>query len=87
MSEENKKKDELKKKVVKKAKVKPARQEWKPHWSIQILQNIWMVFFTAVKIAVGAAATVAIICVLCPMESMHPMALLCPFGKRICAGG
>ncbi len=64
MSEENKKKDDIKK-VVKKKKPKPVRQEWKPHWSIQILQSVWLAVFTVAKIAVGAAATVAIICVLC----------------------
>ena len=65
MSEENKKKDEQAKKVVKKKKTKAAHQEWKPHWTVQMLQAVWMVVFTGIKIVAGAAATVAIICMLC----------------------
>lgn len=49
----------------KKRKTKPARQEWKPHWILVLLHRLWMILFGAFKIAVGAAATVAIICVVC----------------------
>lgn len=41
------------------------RQEWKPHWTLRLLYRIWMVVFSAVKIAVGAAATVLIIGIVC----------------------
>ena len=54
-------------KKVKKKKVQPPRQEWAPHWSLQILSSAWMALFTVVKIALGAAATVAIICIMCLM--------------------
>lgn len=49
----------------KRRKPKPARQEWKPHWVLVLLQRLWMIVFGAVKIAVGAAATVLIILVVC----------------------
>ena len=58
-------KDDNKEKKVKKKKVQPARQEWEPHWSLRMLKSVWMALFTAVKIAFGAAATVAIICIMC----------------------
>ena len=41
------------------------RQEWKPHWSLNILHKLWMLLFTLFKIAVGAAATVVLIVVVC----------------------
>ena len=44
---------------------KEPRQDWKPHWSITVLHQLWMVVFTAFKIAVGAAATVLMILVIC----------------------
>ena len=44
---------------------KEPRQDWKPHWTITLLHQIWMVVFTAFKIAVGAAATVVMILVIC----------------------
>lgn len=40
-------------------------QRWNPPIWLKILQKIWMVFFTAFKIVVGAAATVALIGVVC----------------------
>ena len=46
-------------------KDKPARQDWKPHWSLGMLYKIWMVVFCAGKILLGAAATVLLICVVC----------------------
>ena len=47
----------------KKEKIK--RQDWKPHWSLEILYRIWKVVFAAFKIALGAAATVVIIFAIC----------------------
>ncbi len=41
------------------------RQEWKAHWAIRLAYKIWQVLFTAFKIALGAAATVALIVVVC----------------------
>lgn len=49
----------------KKRKQKPQRQQWKPHWTLSLLHKLWMAAFALVKIALGAAATVAIICVVC----------------------
>ncbi len=49
----------------KKKKSKPIRQDWKPHWSLNLLYRIWMVVFSAFKVAVGAAVTVLLIGVVC----------------------
>jgi len=46
-------------------KKKAPRQSWKPHWSLRILKNLWLLLFSIVKIALGAAATVAIIVGIC----------------------
>ena len=46
-------------------KKKAPRQEWKPHWTLMLLQKLWMLVFTCFKIAVGAAATVLMIVVVC----------------------
>lgn len=46
-------------------KKKPVRQEWKPHWALALLQKLWMLTFAVFKIALGAATTVGIICVIC----------------------
>lgn len=48
-----------------KKKKNTPRQEWKLHWSLELLRKIWMVLFTAFKVAVGAAATVLLIVVVC----------------------
>lgn len=45
----------------------PPRQEWKPHWILRLAHTAWMTVFTCAKIAVGAAATVAFIGLLCGM--------------------
>ena len=47
-----------------KRKRKP-RQEWNPHWSLKILYGLWSLALAAVKIAISAAATVALISVVC----------------------
>lgn len=43
------------------------RQEWNPPWIVKLLYHAWMIVFGAFKIALGAAATVAIICGICLM--------------------
>ncbi len=52
MNEENKKEEIV-------------RQDWKPHWSIDTLYKIWRVIYGGIKIAIGAAATVLLILVVC----------------------
>ncbi len=54
MSQDKKKKDP-----------KPQRQDWKPHWALKLLYQVWMVVFTLGKVALGAAATVFVICGIC----------------------
>ena len=46
-------------------KKKAPHQSWKPHWTLRFLKSLWMLAFSAVKIALGAAATVAIILGVC----------------------
>jgi len=41
------------------------RQDWKPHWLLELLYQLWMIVFSAAKIAAGAVATVLLICVIC----------------------
>ena len=41
------------------------RQEWNPHWSLKLLYGLWSAVLAIVKIALGAAATVLLICVVC----------------------
>ncbi len=41
------------------------RQDWKLHWSMDILYKVWLGVFAAIKIALGAAATVLLICFVC----------------------
>ncbi len=51
-----------------KDKEKKPRQSWTPHWSLSTLYKVWMVIFTAFKIALGAAATVLLIVVICGLS-------------------
>ena len=51
-------------KFFKRRKEKP-RQEWNPHWILKLLYGLWCACSGAVKIALGAAATVLLICVVC----------------------
>ena len=44
---------------------RPERQDWKPNPILRVLYRVWMLVFGAAKIAVGAVATVLIICVIC----------------------
>ena len=48
-----------------KKRKKAPRQEWKPHWSLSALYHIWQAVFGVVKIALGAVATVGLICGVC----------------------
>ena len=43
---------------------KKIRQEWNPHWSVKIIYTAGSTLFSAAKIAVGAAATVLLICLI-----------------------
>ena len=46
-------------------KRKPQRQKWKPNILVRLWQLLWCTASSAVKIAVGAVATVALIVILC----------------------
>ena len=41
------------------------KQEWNPHWSVKVLYGLWKALTGVVKIALGAVATVLLICVVC----------------------
>lgn len=41
------------------------RQDWQPHWVLNLLYKIWMGVFAGIKVAIGAVATVLLICVVC----------------------
>ena len=41
------------------------RQKWNPHWSLKLIYGLWSAALTVLKIAIGAAATVLLICVVC----------------------
>ena len=41
------------------------RQEWNPHWLLKILYGLWSAAVAAAKIAVGAAATVLMVLLVC----------------------
>ncbi len=49
----------------KKRRQKKQNQDWNPHWSLKLLYSVWMAVFSAFKIAVGAAATVLLILIVC----------------------
>ena len=51
----------------KKKRKKVERQSWSLHWSLGIPLKLWKAAFAVVKIALGAAATVAIILGICAM--------------------
>ena len=44
---------------------KNLRQEWNPHWLLKLLYTVVSVAWSVVKIAAGAAATVALILLVC----------------------
>lgn len=41
------------------------RQSWEPHWILRVLRALWLTVFSAAKIALGAVATVLLICIVC----------------------
>ena len=43
---------------------KKIRQEWNPHWTIKLAYTAGSTVFSAAKIAIGAAATVLLICLI-----------------------
>lgn len=49
----------------KRIKKKEPRQSWKPHWLPGTLYKLWLAVFAMLKIALGAVATVLLICVVC----------------------
>ena len=57
MAEEQKKKKAMKK----------PRQSWSPHWFFRVLQKIWAVAFGAIKVVLGAVATVVVIVGVCAL--------------------
>ena len=46
-------------------RTKKPRQECNPHWLLKLLSTVASVAFSAVKIAIGAAATVLMIVLVC----------------------
>ena len=44
---------------------KKPRQKWEPHWSVKLLYTAFMFLWSLVKIAIGAAATVLLIVLIC----------------------
>lgn len=48
-----------------KRRVKKPRQDWNPHWLIKLFYILLSTAVSAAKIAVGAAFTVVLICVIC----------------------
>lgn len=48
-----------------KNKKRAERQSWKPHWLPNTVYRIWLMVFALFKIALGAVATVLLICIVC----------------------
>ena len=46
-------------------KKRTARQSWKPHWLPNTIYKVWLAVFAVLKVALGAAATVLLVCVVC----------------------
>ncbi len=40
-------------------------QDWKPHWSLEMVYKVWMIVFTCIKVIGGALATVLLIGIVC----------------------
>ena len=49
----------------KKKRRRKIRQEWRPNLLVSILYHVWRIAFAGIKIALGAVATVLLICVVC----------------------
>ena len=50
---------------MKRRRARKPRQDWNPHWIIKVLYTVFSVAMSLLKIAVGAAATVLMILVIC----------------------
>ena len=50
---------------MKRRRARKPRQEWNPHWIIKLLYTVFSMAMSLLKIAVGAAATVLMIVVIC----------------------
>ena len=48
-----------------KRKNQKPRQEWNPHWSLKAIFGIWHSVGAVIKVALGAVATVLLICLVC----------------------
>lgn len=44
---------------------KKPRQEWNPNWFLRLVYGLWSVALAVLKVALGAAATVALIAIVC----------------------
>ena len=49
----------------KRRRMKKPRQEWNPHWLLKLLYTLVSVALSVLKIAIGAAATVLMILIVC----------------------
>ena len=49
----------------KRRRPKKLRQEWNPHWLLKLLYTVGSVALSLLKIAIGAAATVVLILLVC----------------------
>jgi len=48
-----------------KRRMRSPRQKWEPHWLLKLLLTLWNVLWSLTKIAIGAAATVLLIVLIC----------------------
>ena len=48
-----------------KRRMKKPRQKWEPHWLLKALFSVFNVCWSLAKIAIGAAATVLLIVLIC----------------------
>ena len=49
----------------KRRRMKKPRQEWNPHWLLKVLYTLGYLAVSGIKIAIGAAATVLLILIVC----------------------
>ena len=63
----------------KRRRPKKLRQEWNPHWLLKLLYTVGSVALSLLKIAIGAAATVVLILLVCGVvASVRLYSALCP---------
>lgn len=53
---------------------KKIRQEWNPHWTIKLAYTVWSTLLSVLKIAIGAAGTVALILLISGMVFVGALA-------------